>query len=105
MKLWRARIVKVAAYVLPQTLSEKCGVLAFLVAVKALEIQFCFLLLDSTKIETWTAAGDRDEKGLCQFSQMFERRPVSNWSLVISNVSRGVVARGPRRLGTERKEY
>jgi hypothetical protein len=44
---------------------EKCGVLAFLVAVKALEIQFCFLLLDSTKIETWTAAGDRDEKGLC----------------------------------------
>jgi hypothetical protein len=58
---------------------EKCGVLAFLVAVKALEIQFCFLLLDNTKIETWTAAGDRDEKGLCQFSQMFERRPVSNW--------------------------
>ena len=82
---------------------EKCGVLAFLVAVKALEIQFCFLLLDSTKIETWTAAGDRDEKGLGQFSQMFERRPVSNW--LISNVSRGVVARGPRRLGTERKEY
>jgi hypothetical protein len=44
---------------------EKCGVLAFLVAVKALET--------GVKLS--------------------------------SNVSRGVVARGPRRLGTERKEY